>query len=107
MNTGDVGTAQSRGSARLALETPDELKLARQAWLEELDCHRIVELDANIYEVGTADRVDPERPPDLARQLVRQRRVEKIEERLGAHLRQFLAGSELDPQTQILLGDPR
>ena len=66
---------------------------------------RIVELDANIDEVGAADRVDPERPPDLARQFVRERQIEKIEERLCAHLRQFFAGNGVNPQTQILLGD--
>jgi hypothetical protein len=69
--------------------------------------HRGVELDANIDEVGAADRVDPERPSDLARQLVRERRIEKIEERLRAHLRQFFAGHELDPETQTLFGDAR
>jgi len=49
--------------------------------------HCVVELDADIDEVGAADGVDPEWAPNLARQLVRESRVEKIEERLCAHLR--------------------
>ena len=69
--------------------------------------HRIVELDADIDEIGAADRVDPERLADLPRQLVGQRGVEQVEERLGAHRRQFLARREADAQAEILLGQPR
>jgi hypothetical protein len=68
--------------------------------------HRVVELDADVDQVRAAHRVDPERAADLPRDLVGQRRVEQIEERLGAHLRQLLARPEADPHAEILLGQP-
>src|SRR5665648_1023390 len=48
----------------------------------------VVELDANVDEIGTANGVEPERAPELASQFVGERRVEQIEERLEAGLRQ-------------------
>ena len=68
--------------------------------------HGVVELDANVDEVGAAYRVDPEGSADLARQLVGQRRVEKVEEGPGVGLGQLLSGLEADTQAEIGVGEP-
>jgi phenylalanyl-tRNA synthetase beta subunit len=65
--------------------------------------HAVVELDPDIDEIRPAYRVDPEGPADLALQLVRQRGVEQIEERLRVRSRQVLSRHEADPQAEVEL----
>ena len=67
--------------------------------------HGVVELDANVDEVGGADGVDPERLADLPLDLVGQRAVEQIEERPRARLRQLVVGHDLDPEPEVVIGE--
>jgi hypothetical protein len=67
--------------------------------------HVIVEADADLDDRGIADRVEPERPVDLARDLLAERIVEDREERLGAGRRQRVGRQQVDLQLQPLLGD--
>ena len=68
--------------------------------------HPVVELDADVDEIGAANRVDPERAADLAREFVGEGGVEQVEERLGVGDRQFLAGHEAHAQAEIGFGEP-
>ena len=67
--------------------------------------HGVVELDANVDEVGGADGVDPERLADLPRDLVGQRTVEQIEEGPRARLRQLVVGHDLDSEPKVVVGE--
>ncbi len=68
--------------------------------------HPVVELDADVDEIGAAHRVDPEGTADLARQLVGERGVEKVEEGPGVGFGQLLSGLEADTQAEIGIGEP-
>ena len=67
--------------------------------------HRIVELDADLDQRRTSDRVDPERPPDLLAQLLRDGLIDEREERLRAGRRQVVHRQEVDHQAELLLRD--
>ena len=65
----------------------------------------IVELDADLDEIGATDRVDPERTADAAGDLSGERAVEKREERLAAWRRQRAERQDGDVEAEILAGE--
>ena len=67
--------------------------------------HRVLQLDPDLDQVRTPDRVDPEGAAHLPGDLVRQRLVQDGEERLGSRRRQGLVLADLDIQHQALGGD--
>ena len=69
--------------------------------------HMVAEVDANFDHVGIAERVEPERPVDVAADLARKRRVEQREERPRAGLRQRIWRQHRDRQPIGLGGDAR
>ncbi len=70
------------------------------------DAHdRAGKLDADFHDRGAADGVDPERQADLLADIVGQRLVELIEERLWPGRRQLAAGDEIDHEAEPVLRD--
>ena len=66
----------------------------------------VVELDADLDEVGAADRVDPERLADLLGDRPAEVAVEEVEERLRRRRRQRLWRQDRDVEAEAPPGDP-
>ena len=65
--------------------------------------HRVVELNADFHDVGTADGVDPEWQADLFADFVRQRAVKLREEWFRAGRRQLASRQEIDHEAESVL----
>ena len=67
--------------------------------------HGVVEPDSNLDQCRAPDRIDPERPPDLPADLLRERLVEQREERLRPRRRHLGHRQEVDHEPKVFLGE--